>query len=177
MQSDALRTARANAVVIDERNLTRAVNGNDVKQTLEDFRRRTDAAEASGDTPEAEFVISTDESSEARARDLLESADAALHRMFGNILRVDVSILTHQPKSSAKLHVTKAALQRVARAVGLANLPTTELENFVAMRASTEYQCLLLRFENSDVLRSPDLEISLRPSGRTLRVARRQQFR
>jgi len=172
----ALRAARANQIVIDERQLTKSINARDVREAYDEFRQRAESKKLDG-MPDADLFIQTDETSERRARELLDLGEAALERLFGTELKIDISVVTAQSTSSAKLRVTEAAVRRVAAATGLVGLGVETLEDFVAQRIATEYQLLLLRFLDTDVLPDPALTIEVRPSGRSLRVSRAQIFR
>jgi hypothetical protein len=163
---------RANDVVLDERNLTRRVTKSDVQTTLEQFRSR-----ASNDIGDVEFVVSTPEETEQRAKYLLDLGEAALKRLFGSDAKIDVSVVTSQPRPFAQLRLGENALEWVSRAIGVANIDTQKLENFVAKRVSTEFQLMLYTFDNTDLLNDPTLSIKLWPSGRTLTVSRAQRFR
>jgi hypothetical protein len=173
-QLSAMRGVRANAVVLDERQLTRRVSDEDVRRTYEEFQQRT---ETGGLDVDAELIMSTVETTESRASDLLDLGGAALARLFGRDARTDVSVITAQDAASARLRVSAAGVKRVAEAMGVGSVRTEELENFLSQRISTEYQLLLLKFDNTDILPNPDITIELVPSGRTLVVSRAQQFR
>lgn len=171
-----LRAVRANQIVIDERQLTKPVSKQDVRETFEAFQKRVDSVATDG-LPDADFLIETDDKSEGRARELLDLGEAALKRLFSTELKIDISVVTAQPTSSAKLRITEAAVRRVASATGLSGLGVQEMEDFVAQKISTEYQLILLRFLNVDLLPDPALTIEVGPSGRSLNVSRSQTFR
>ena len=167
---------RASEVILDERQLTKRIEEEDVKQTLLDFegKRRS----PTGD--EVELIMRTTEETEARASILLDLGEAALTRLFG-ALKFNISVITSQPENRAQIRISQRAVQRVASACGIsssANQRTgISIENFVANRVSAEYQLLRLSFNNTDLLSSPNRQITLYPSGRTLNVSRSQQFR
>jgi len=170
----SMRGVRANSIVLDERQLTLRVDEGDIKRTYEEFQRMVDISDSETD---AELIISTTEQTEARASDLLDLGGAALARLFGSDARTDVSVITAQESVSARLRVSKSGLVRAASAMGIGMLPEVELENFLSQRISTEYQLLLLKFEDTDLLPNPDITIEVLPSGRRLTVSRAQRFR
>ena len=166
----------ASEVILDERQLTKRIEEDDVKQTLQDFegKRRS----PTGD--EVELIMRTTEETEGRASTLLDLGEAALTRLLGG-LKFNISVITSQPENTAQIRISQRAVQRVASACGISSSANQRagisIENFVANRVSTEYQLLLLSFNNTDLLASPSLQITLYPSGRTLNVSRSQQFR
>lgn len=166
----------ANSVVLDERELTKRLDDHDLKQTLQDFEHQRRSP--TGD--EVELVLRTSEETEARASILLDRSEEALARLFGD-LKFNISVITSQPENTAQIRISQRAVQRVASACGISSSANQRagisIENFVANRVSTEYQLLLLSFNNTDLLASPNLQITLYPSGRTLNVSRSQQFR
>lgn len=174
MASASLKGVQANLVVLDERQLTRRVDENDVKRTFDEFQSRVTDSDTGVD---AELIISTTEKTEARATDLLDLGEAALARLFGSDAQTDVSVITAQDSVSARLRVSKAGLMRTAAAMGLGTLASVDLENFIAQRVSTEYQLLLLKFADTDLVPTVDLTLELLPSGRSLTVSRAQRFR
>jgi hypothetical protein len=168
-----LHGVRANAVVLDERQLTQRVSSNDVKLTFADFQKRV----AKTDGADAELILSTTETTEARASSLLDLGEGALARLFGRDAKVDISVITSQSADSARLRVSAPGMERVAAALGVSGIDSTQIENFVAQRASTEYQLMLLKFNNTDLLPSVDIVLELMASSRTLSVGRQQRFR
>lgn len=168
-----LHGVRANAVVLDERQLTQRVSSKDIKSTFAEFQKRV----AKTDGADAELILSTTEHTEARASSLLDLGEGALARLFGRDAKVDISVITSQETDSARLRVTKRGIERVASALSCSGIDSTTLENFVAQRASTEYQLMLLKFGDTDLLPSVSLTLELVASGRTLSVGRQQRFR
>ena len=166
----------ASDVILDERQLTKRIEAKDVKRTLQDFEARR--TPPTGD--EVELIVRTKEETEARASTLLDLGEAALSRLFGD-LKFNISVITSQPDNTAHVRVSEKAVQRVAMACGISSAVNQRtgisIENFVANRLATEYQLLLLSFNNTDLIASPSLLITLYPSGRTLNVSRSQQFR
>ena len=173
---NAMNGVHASEVILDERQLTKRIKEKDVKQTLQDF----EAQRRSPKGDEVELIVRTKEGTEARASILLDMCEAALTRLFGEF-KFNVSVITSQTENTAHIRISQRAVQRVAYSCGVsssANQRTgTSIENFVANRVSAEYQLLLLSFNNTDIIASPNLQITLFPSGRTLNVLRYQQFR
>lgn len=161
---------RADAIVIDERRLTQRVDSADVQQTYAEFQKRGGVRDT-----EVQLIISTTEVSESRASELLELCTVALARLFGS--SSDVSVITAQLGNAARVRVSKQAVRGVASAMGLSTLDDIALENFITQRVSTEYQLILLKFNNTDILTTIDLSIEVLASGRKLQVSRAQRFR
>ena len=171
-----LHGVHANAVVLDERHLTQRVSGRDVRQTYENFQKRVDAND---DGLHAELILSTTEVTEARASSLLDFGEAALARLFGADARTDISVVTAQRSNAARVRVTGEGLTRVTDIIGASHssISKAEFENFLAQRASTEYQLMLLKFFDTDLIPDVDITLELLSTGRTLTVGRARRFR
>lgn len=174
--------ARGNALVIDERQLTKRVGKSDVERTLDEFSalsRDYDDYEDGDYNDDAKLIISTTDSREARARVLLDLGEAALARLFGRDSKFDVSVITAQSETSARVRVMPTGLLRFAKRVGLEAPSESEqverIQNVLSNRISTEYQLLMLTFENTDLLADPQLTIQF--DKRVLSVARARRFR
>ena len=152
------------------------MSSRDVKQTYADFQKRVDAND---DGLHAELILSTTETAEARASSLLDLGEAALARLFGADARTDISVVTHQRSNSARVRVTGSGLKRVTDMIGASRCSVSkeDFENFLAQRASTEYQLALLKFMNTDLIPDVNLTLELLSTGRTLTVGRAQRFR
>ena len=156
--------------MIDERELTRRVNDRDVELTVDEFGAR----ELEAEDLDATMVIKTSETSEVRARELLELSEAALLRVLGggDDLKVDVSLLTHQTQNRAAIRLGDAAPSLALRGLGVHSIDPTIGVDFVVNKLVTEYHCLLLRFYRTDFITNPQLEIEL-ADGRTVMAQRR----
>ena len=162
---------RADAIVVDERRLTQRVDADDVQQTYAEFQQRVGVRDT-----DVRLIISTTESSESRASELLDLGTAALARLFESDAS-DVSVITSQSENGARIRISKQAVRGVGSAMGLSTLDDIALENFITQRVSTEYQLLLLKFNNTDILPTIDLSVDVLVSGRCLHVSRAQRFR
>lgn len=164
----SIHGVRANELIVDERALTKRVTSNDVKQTLETFQINETGVDVM-------LVVSTTTDLEARAKDILDLGEAALNRLFGSETKTEVSVITSQREETAKLHVTARALAAFAANAGVSRLEAQELGDFLAARVSAEYQLLMLRFKDTDLLEKPNLELEL--PGRSFTVQRKQVYR
>lgn len=165
---------RADAIVVDERRLTKRISPSTVQKTYDDFQKRVDTI----DDTDVELIISTAETTEERASQLLELGAALLDRLFGSNARTDVSVITQQQKGGARLRVSKQASRRVASALGVGIIGDTELENFITQRVSTEYQLMLLKFNNTDIFTIDTISVQFMGTGRRIEVlSRARRFR
>lgn len=172
-----------NTVVIDERSLTSRISERDVQRTLDEFETLT-KGDLNGSDDEVQLIISTTDDTEARARVLLDLGEAALARVFGKETRFDVSVITAQERTTARVRVSRSAVMRFAARVGIdggskRKWDTAETvrtaETAVSSRLSTEYQLLLHVFGQTSLLVDPKLEINF--GERRLTVARALRFR
>jgi len=160
-------------MIIDERLLTKRISPSAVQQTYDQFQKRT----VNLDDIDVELILATTETTEERASQLLELATSLLTRLFGDA-RTDVSVITQQQMGSAKLRVSKQTSRRVARALGVDSIGDTELETFITNRISTEYQLMLLKFNNTDILTADTISVQFLATGRRLEVSSRaRRFR
>ena len=187
-----------NTVVIDERTLTSRISERDVQRTLDEFETLTkgglndlNGSEGlnglNGSDDEVQLIIATTDDTEARARVLLDLGEAALARVFGKETRFDVSVITAQERTTARVRVSRSAVMRFAARVGIlggskrkwdsAEMVRTvrTAETAVSSRLSTEYQLLLHFFGQTSLLVDPKLEINF--GERRLTVARARRFR
>jgi hypothetical protein len=160
----------ARNVVVRESDLTRRI-GNDAEVGVAEFVD-TDL----GETAHAHVLLKTPETSEARAKTLLDLTEDAFVRLLGGGDDVDVSlkILTHQNEGDASVKLSDAALDRATRSLGIVGLPVVDMENFVFHRLATEYHTALLRFNDTDIVIDPALRVQFQ-SGRSLRAERRRR--
>jgi hypothetical protein len=163
----------AHAVVIDERDLTKALNKNDVELTVAEFG----SALTEDDGVHATALIKTTETSEERARSLLDYHESAIVRLLGggDDVRVDLRILTHQEVNSANVKLTDASVRLATASLGMYELDSREAEHFVATRLVAEHELLHLRFRDTDYLTGTELQTTL-PSGRVVRAQRARDF-
>jgi hypothetical protein len=163
---------RARSVVVDERDLTKQLNDRDVELTVAEF-----GAALPDDGVHVIALIKTAESSEQRARALLDYFETALVRLLGggDDVRVDLSVLTQQPTDAADVKLTSAAVDMATAALGVRGMDAGEAEKFVATRLVAEHELLHLRFRDTDVLTQNTLTTTL-PSGRVLRAQRHREF-
>ena len=160
-------------MIIDERLLTKRISPSAVQQTYDQFQKRT----VNLDDIDVELILATTETTEERASQLLELATSLLTRLFGDA-RTDVSVITQQQMGSAKLRISKQTSRRVARALGVDSIGDTELETFITNRISTEYQLMLLKFNNTDILTADTISVQFLATGRRLEVSSRaRRFR
>ena len=160
-------------MIIDERLLTKRISPSAVQQTYDQFQKRT----VNLDDIDVELILATTETTEERASQLLELATSLLTRLFGDA-RTDVSVITQQQMGSAKLRVSKQTSRRVARALGVDSIGDTELETFITNRISTEYQLMLLKFNNTNILTADTISVQFLATGRRLEVSSRaRRFR
>ena len=160
-------------MIIDERLLTKRISESAVQQTYDQFQKRT----VNLDDIDVELILATTETTEERASQLLELATSLLTRLFGDA-RTDVSVITQQQMGSAKLRVSKQTSRRVARALGVDSIGDTELETFITNRISTEYQLMLLKFNNTNILTADTISVQFLATGRRLEVSSRaRRFR
>lgn len=163
---------QAHAVVIDERDLTRALGKGDVELTVAEF-----GAALPDDGVHVTALIKTKETSEQRARSLLDYHESALVRLLGGgeDVRVDLSILTHQDVDRAEVKLTDAAVKLATVSLGLQGMNARDAEKFIATRLVAEHELLHMRFKDTDYLTGTELH-TLLPSGRTLRAQRARDF-
>jgi hypothetical protein len=122
----------------------------------------------------AELLIFSAETDETRAGALLDLGEKALLHVLGgvSVARVDVNVVTAQKKTSAKLNLFERGVRLAAIAYGVGGTPLREVEDFLCTRAAAEFEMLLLRFYDSDVVVRPKLSMHLEFSNRTLEVQR-----
>jgi len=146
---------------------------------IEAFKTRIEQKKhADPETPHAEALILTTETDEFRADELLKLAENMLTRVLvGNhvVTKVNVKVITGQPNDSASVNIYASGLDLARVAYGLFGRSVTQIEDFLAARVSTEFQLLLHRFLDKDVLDTINLNIKMETSGRSLAAVSRQQ--
>ena len=123
----------------------------------------------------AELLILTTETNQTRAETLLDLGEKALVHLLGgsDSARVSVNVVTAQAKTEAKLNLFEKGTRLARSALGLAGVSTADLEDFIASKASAEYEMLMLRFYDTELVQgAPKLTIHLSSTGRTLEVQR-----
>lgn len=136
-----------------------------------------------GEELHAELLILTQETDEARASALLDLGEKALLRVLGGVAvaRVDVNVVTSQPKTEAKLNLFERGVRLASTACGLGGLSLHEAEDFLATRAANEFEMMMLRFYDADTTSlwtdggGAGLTMRLVGSGRTLELQRGRQ--
>ena len=141
-------------------------------QKLENLK----TGDSATDALDAELLILTTETDEGRAGELLDLGEKLLLRVLGNVrvVKTDVNVVTSQPTTSATLNLYERGVRIALLAYGAGNTPVKEFEDFLASRAITEFQLLLLRFLNTDTLKHENvrLKMHMQPTGRVLDVQR-----
>lgn len=132
------------------------------------------ARDGSNDDVHAELLILTTETDEKRASSLLDLGEKALLHVLGgvSVARVDVNVVTAQKETSAKLNLFERGTRLAAMAYGIGGTPLREVEDFLSTRAASEFEMMLLRFYDTDVIENPRLTMHLRYTNRTLEVQR-----
>ena len=165
--------------ILEESEGTVQVEPSTVDLIIEAFKTRIKQEKhADQETPHAEALIRTTETDEFRTDELLKLAENMLTRVLvGNhvVATVDVKVLTGQPNDSASINIYAAGLDLARVAYGLFGRSVTQIEDFLASRVSTEFQLLLHRFLDKDVLDNINLNIKMEASGRSLAAVSRQK--
>jgi hypothetical protein len=176
--------------IVDESDFNRPIDEHEIRERLRSMNERWKYAVEQRDFSgieeddkrdlHAELVVSTTEIDENRANELLYLSEHAILRTLGNVptSRVETSVVTSQPNTQATLVIYEKGVRNAARVYGLTSLDERDVEDFVVKKASVEYQAVLLRFYNTDILKgdnSPMLTVRLDLTGRTLQIQRPPQ--
>lgn len=172
--------------IVEESDFNKPIKEYEIRERLRSMNKRWSLAVKQRDISKiedtksdlhAELVMSTIETDERRANELLYLSEKAILRTLGNVptTKVETSVITSQQNTEANLVIYETGVRIAARAYGLTPLDASEIEDFIVKKAAVEYQTLLLRFYNTDILKgdnSPLLTVRLDLTGRTLQIQR-----